>query len=61
MLSCLQSTRCPRACSRCRRPLAGQEAHLPLFRAGIYCAECCPACRPDPVEDQMNFQEGEGG
>jgi hypothetical protein len=59
MLSCVQTTRCPRRCSRCHKPLAGREAHLPVFRAGIYCPTCCPVCRPDPAdtEDEADFEE----
>jgi hypothetical protein len=61
MLSCVRSTRCPCECSRCRRPLAGREAHLPIFYAGVYCGRCCPACRQDPAEaeDELKFQEEE--
>lgn len=44
--SCLRSTRSPRRCSRCDRPLAGEVAHLPLFRSGIFCTQHCPVCRP---------------
>jgi hypothetical protein len=43
---CLRTPRCPRTCSTCHRSLAGETAHLPLYRTGIYCAGCCPACKP---------------
>jgi hypothetical protein len=58
MLNCVRSTRCPRECSGCRRLLAGGEAHLPVFHAGVYCAECCPACRPMEDEGEVDFEEG---
>jgi hypothetical protein len=61
MLNCVRSTRCPRPCSRCRRPLAGREAHLPVFHTGVFCAERCLACReasdPMPVEGEIDFKE----
>lgn len=54
--ACVQSTRCPRQCSRCHKPLAGETAHLPLFHAGCYCARCCPACPQDSAEVEREFQ-----
>jgi hypothetical protein len=56
VMSCVQSTRCPRLCSRCRRSLTGLTAHLPLFHAGVYCQQCCPACAPSRRENEGEAQ-----
>jgi hypothetical protein len=52
---CLRTLRCSRTCSIFRRSLAGETAHMQLYRTGIYCRACCPVRQPTEPERELEL------